>query len=248
MQTIRRFETLEELARSAAASIVRVAAEAASRRGRCMIGLAGGSTPRPVYMLLAEAGPLRTAMPWPELHLFWGDERHVAPTDAESNYGMARATFLDRVPVVEAHVHRVRAEWPDAERVASDYEATIREVFGLKPGQVPVFDLILLGMGPDGHTASIFPGSPGVRDESRLVIAPWVEKFQAHRITMTGRVLVVARHLMVLAAGGEKAAALQAVLEGPDDRDRLPAQILRDCAGSVDWFVDGAAAARLTRS
>ena len=246
-QVIRRFATLDALASAAAESVVRAASEAVQQRGRCTMALAGGSTPRPLYQLLADEGRLREAMPWLYLHIFWGDERHVAPTHPDSNYAMARAALLDRVPLVVENVHRIRAEWQDADRVAADYEATLRLAFGLQPGQVPAFDLILLGMGSEGHTASIFPGSPAILDVG-LVAAPWVEKLEAHRITLTGRVLAAARSVMVLVSGPEKAPALRAVLEGPDDRDRFPAQLLRECAGEVQWLIDEAASAQLSRS
>jgi 6-phosphogluconolactonase len=243
---IRQFPSLDRLAAAAAELVVQVTRDGVRDRGRAMIALAGGSTPRTLYQRLAEDETLRAAMPWSDLHVFWGDERHVPPSHADSNYGMARRELLDRVPVPAGRIHRVRAEWPDAEAAASDYEATIRQVFDVERGVVPVFDLILLGMGTDGHTASIFPGSPALHEPLRLVMAPFVETLGECRITLTARVLNRATSVIVLVGGSEKASVLRAVLEGPDDRSVLPAQLLRDSAGHVEWFVDEDAAARLS--
>ncbi len=242
---IRRFPSLEKLTAAASERVVQVARDAAHKRDRAMIALSGGSTPKSLYERLTEDSTIRASMPWAALHVFWGDERHVPPSHPDSNYGMAFRALIDRVPIPPDHIHRIQGEWPDAEAAAADYQVTLRHVFGLDPGVVPAFDLILLGLGPEGHTASIFPGSPAIREPLRLVMAPWVEKLRHHRITFTSRVLNAASTVIVLAAGEEKAAAVKAALEGPEDRDGVPAQLLRDSAGSVEWFLDEAAAARL---
>jgi 6-phosphogluconolactonase len=245
---VRRFPSLERLAGAAAERMAQVARDAVRDRSRAMVALAGGSTPKSLYQRLAEDEKIRDSVPWADIRLFWGDERHVAPSHADSNYGMAKRWLLDRVPVAADRIHRIMAELPDADAAAWDYEATLREQFDANAGTLPAFDLILLGMGPDGHTASIFPESPVIHEPVRLVAAPWVEKLGSYRITLSPRVLNAARSVVVLVSGAEKASALRTVIEGPDDRDHVPAQLLRDSAGLVEWFADEDAAARLTRS
>jgi len=159
---------------------------------------------------------------------------------------MAYETMLSRVPIPPSNVHRIPAENPDAGRVAEEYARTLREFFGLAGGQLPRFDLILLGLAPDGHTASLFPGTDEVHEQTRLVAAPWVEKLDAHRITLTPPVLNNAAHVIVLVSGEKKAEMLRAVLEGEYQPDRFPAQVVRPVDGRLVWMVDQAAA-RLLR-
>jgi 6-phosphogluconolactonase len=235
------------LARAAADSFVAIARCAVNAHGQFAVALAGGSTPKSLYDLLAagEAQSVREAVPWERAHVFWGDERHVPPTHPDSNYRMAFEVLLSRVPVSSDRIHRIQAEDPDAGAAAAAYEETLRDVFGLTGGQLPVFDLILLGMGPEGHTASLFPGSEALHERVRLVVAPWVEKVKAHRITLSPPVLTNADAVVVLVSGAGKAQALQAVLEGPLQPEVWPAQILRSARGGVSWLVDRAAAGRL---
>jgi 6-phosphogluconolactonase len=207
-----------------------------------MVALAGGSTPRELYRLLAADHAVRETVSWRDVHVFWGDERHVPPAHDESNFRMAREALLDHVPVPSRQVHRIEAEDPDAGRAAAAYELALRTAFGLEKGEWPAFDLVLLGMGADGHTASLFPGSEATRERERLIVAPFVERLGAHRITMTPPVLTHARDVAVLVAGSEKAQTLREVLEGPPVPDRLPIQCLRDSTGAVTWLVDAAAA------
>ena len=158
---IRKLTTPQELFEAAAEEVVRCAKEAVAQRGRFSIALSGGSTPKSLFNLLATNA--RTVFPWDRMFFFWSDERHVPPTDPDSNYRMAEETMLSKIPVAASNVFRVLAENPDAAAAAEAYEQTLRKFFQLEPGQVPVFDLILLGMGPDGHTASLFPNSPACR-------------------------------------------------------------------------------------
>lgn len=234
----------------AAAEIVTAQAVASlAARTRFVIALAGGSTPRGLYERLARA-PWRDRIDWTRVHVFWGDERCVPPTHADSNYRMARETLLDHVPVPSAQVHRMRGEdVPDS--AAFDYEAELRatlDVAALDAGTAggpSVFDLVLLGLGTDGHTASIFPGSAASRERRRWVVAERVDEARGSRITLTPPVLNAAHSVVFLVVGQDKAPALAAVLEGPLLPDVYPAQRVAG-QGDVHWLVD-AAAARLLR-
>lgn len=233
----------EELSRAAAEEFVHLATQAVTASGRFAVALSGGTTPKALYHLLSDEGAgFRPRVPWKRVHVFWGDERHVPPDHPESNYRMAREELLSRVPIPPENVHRIPAENPDAAKAAEEYAQTLRTFFGLAAGAVPRFDLILLGMGPDGHTASLFPGTNAVRETARLVGAPWVEKLNAHRITLTPPVLNNAACVLFLVSGEEKAETLRAVLQGPYQPDRFPAQIVRPVDGHLLWMVDRAAA------
>ncbi len=171
--------SVQELSRIAAEQFVRLAVEAVREKGLFTVALSGGATPRNVYAKLANQNePLRAQLPWNKIHFFWGDERHVPPDHPDSNYRMAREAMLERAAVPTENVHRIKSENADAANAADDYEQALREFFRLKEEQLPCFDLILLGMGPDGHTASIFPGTDVINEKHRLVAAPWIEKFQ----------------------------------------------------------------------
>jgi len=237
MSEVRVFADAKELMHAAADEVVRCAEEAVRERGRFAWALSGGSTPRDLYRLLASP-PHGDRMPWSAIHVFWGDERHVPPDHPESNFRMAREAMLDHVPLPAANVHRIHAEDPDAAAAANAYEAELRAFFELEPR----FDLVLLGLGKDAHTASLFPGSAAVRESERLVIAPWVESQHTFRITLTPPVLDHARLCLFLVSGEDKAEALRAVLEGPRDPARYPAQIVE---GNRLWMVDRAAAGLL---
>ncbi len=248
-RSIRIFDDAEALAVAAAGAFARCAGEGIRKRGSFSVALAGGSTPRRLHALLAEAegrGP-GDRIDWTKVHCFWGDERHLPPDHPESNYRMARETLLSKIPVPEANVHRIRGEEPDAARAAALYEQELARHFGLPHGARPRFDLVLLGLGSDGHTASLFPGSDAIWETVRLVAAPWVEKLGTHRITLTPPVLNGAAEVLFLVCGAEKAPALHAVLEGEERPDELPAQIVRPSRGRLAWFLDRAAAAALRR-
>ncbi|MCA9471553.1 MAG: 6-phosphogluconolactonase [Nitrospirales bacterium] len=218
--------------------------EAIARSGRMIVALAGGSTPRALYELMANE-PYRLMIDWKNLFIFWGDERHVPPDHQDSNYRMAHDSLLSKVPVVPDRVHRMHGELEDAGEAAERYEQVLREVCSGSEKEVPRFDLILLGMGPDGHTASLFPGTEAVHESSRWVVAPWVEKFQTSRVTMTPVVLNHARHILFLVSGKDKAPALEAVLEGPSLPDEYPSQVIAPKSGGVTWLVDENAASLL---
>ncbi len=241
---IRTLTTPQELFSAAAEEVVSAATDAVAQRGRFTIALSGGSTPKGLFNLLATNA--LTVLPWDRMFFFWGDERHVPPTDPDSNYRMAQETMLSKVPVPPGNVFRMAAENPDAEAVAEDYEKTLWKFFELEPGQIPVFDLILLGMGPDGHTASLFPGTAGLQEKSRLVIANWVEKMKTSRLTFTLPVLNAARCVAFLVSGTDKAAVLRTVLEEDVPGEQYPAKLVRPTDGKLIWLVDRAAASELS--
>lgn len=238
--------TPQELFAAAAEEVLRDAREAVETRGRFTLALSGGSTPKNLYNLLATNA--RNAMPWDRTYFFWGDERHVPPTDPDSNYRMADEVMLSKVPVPPGNVFRMAAENPDAVAAADAYEKTLRKFFQLEAGGVPQFDLILLGMGPDGHTASLFPGTAGLQENSRLVIANWVEKLKTHRLSFTLPVLNAARCVAFLVSGIDKAPALHAVLEEDVPGEQYPAKLVNPGSGALIWFVDRAAASSLSAS
>ena len=238
-----------ELARTAAEEVVRLADAAVRARSRFTFVLSGGSTPRSLFLLLADPqDTFRVRIDWSAVHVFWGDERCVPPDHPDSNYRMAREALLDRVPIPAANIHRIPAEDPDPEAAAARYDAELRAVFALADAELPRFDLILLGLGPEGHTASLFPDNAAVHERRRRVIAPFVAKLAAYRITLTAPVLNAAAEVIFLVSGAEKAAALAAVLEGEPQVDLYPAQIVRPEDGALLWLVDRAAAQRLARS
>lgn len=240
---IRTLTTPQELFEAGAELVAHAAKEAVDERGRFTIALSGGSTPRNLYNLLATNA--RTSLPWDRMFFFFGDERHVPPTDKESNFRMANEAMLSKAPVPEANIFRVPAENPDATAVAEAYEQTLRKFFALEVGQVPVFDLILLGLGPDGHTASLFPGTQALAEKNRLVVSNWVEKFNTHRITLTLPVLNAAREVAFLVSGTDKASALQAVLQSEAAGEKYPAKLVHPANGKLIWLVDRAAASGL---
>jgi 6-phosphogluconolactonase len=295
---VRVLEDAVDLTRAAAAEVVGAlarrgddwragSASGASAAPFPTIALAGGSTPRALYRLLADpAAPFRARVDWEAVRYFWGDERHVPPDDPDSNFRMAREAMLDHVQAPAAHVHRIAGEEPDAARAARLYERELIEVFGLRRDrgngkdesagaagdagaaarEWPRFDLVLLGMGEEGHTASLFPGSPLLADSElprpsaqeplrsrrpqrprRLAAAVWVEKLNTWRITLTPDVLDHAATVIFLISGAAKAAALAAVLEGEWRPELYPAQVVAPVDGRLLWLVDRAAAAQLRR-
>jgi len=243
---IRRLTTPQDLFQAAAEDVIHCATASIAKRGRFTIVLSGGSTPKSMYQLIAANAS--SSLPWNKIFFFWGDERHVPPTDPESNYRMAQESLLSKVPVPPDNVFRVPSENPDASAAAESYEKTISKFFSLKPGEFPRFDLILLGMGPDGHTASLFPESPALQEKSRLVVSNWVEKLNTSRITLTLPVLNAARRIAFLVSGADKAAVLHEVLEGKAPGEKYPSKLVQPTDGKLVWFVDRAAASDLTAS
>jgi 6-phosphogluconolactonase len=237
----------EELARSAAREFGARATAAVRAHGYFAVGLSGGATPRPLYRLLAGDGArLRPArIPWDATHVFWTDERLVPPDSPSSNYGAAWESLLSRVPIPPARIHRMRGEDPDPGRAARLYERELRSFFRLRRGRRPRFDLVLLGVGRDGHVASIFPGSSAARELRRLVVAVRPRRAPAAppavgRITLTLPVINEAASVLVLASGAGKAEIVRAVLAGRDGD--LPARLVRPRRGDLIWMIDRAAA------
>jgi 6-phosphogluconolactonase len=247
-RTIRMFPDAEAISQAAATEIVRCATEAIAARGRFTLALSGGSTPEHLYQLLA-GPPFRSNIDWKRVEVFWGDERCVPPEHRDSNYRMAREAMLQRLPIPPAQVHRIEAERQDRASAARDYQAVIARVFGIDPaGEPATLDLVLLGMGPCGHTASLFPGTAALGETKAWVTVNFVPKFATDRITLTYPILNRAREVLFLVAGTDKADTLAAVLEGPPDPIQLPSQKIQPANGPVFWFVDRLAAARLTRA
>ncbi|MEO5768242.1 MAG: 6-phosphogluconolactonase [Polyangia bacterium] len=227
---------------AAAERLITAAAVAIAAAGRFVLALSGGATPRALYALLATP-PYAARLDWTRVQAFWGDERCLPPDHADSNYRMARETLLDHVPILPANVHRVRGEDPPAEAAAA-YERELRATFSQTAW--PRFDLVLLGMGDNGHTASLFPGLTAVREATRWAVAEYVAAVSMWRVTLTPPVLNGAAEVLFVATGQEKAQTLRRVLEGPLLPDQLPAQVVRPPRGRVTWLVDAAAAAHLT--
>lgn len=229
-----------EVARAGADLVVEAARQAIAERGRFTIALSGGSTPRALYTLLATPA-YRQEVDWGRVEVFWGDERCVPPDDAQSNYRMARETLLDTVPIPAGQVHRIQGE-DDPGAAAETYAAELRAAFGTAAGQWPRLDLVLLGMGPDGHTASLFPDTDAARIADRLVAAPFVPHLNAHRITLTLPVLNAARLVVFLAGGADKQAMLRTVrAAGTTGDPALPSSLVHPTPGTLLWLVDRAA-------
>jgi 6-phosphogluconolactonase len=241
---LRRLTTPQDLFQAAADEVIRAATDAVAQRGRFTIALSGGSTPKNLYTLIAANASAN--LPWDRMFFFWGDERHVSPDDPDSNYRMAKESFLSKVAIPAGNIFPVPAENPDAPAAAEAYEQTLRKFFALAPGEFPRFDLILLGMGPDGHTASLFPETAALQEKSRLVVANWVEKLQTSRITFTLPVLNAARCVAFQVSGTDKAAVLHEVLEGNAPVEKYPSKLVRPSDGRLIWFVDRAAASGLS--
>lgn len=236
----------EALARAAADRFAEVVGAAVAERGTAAVALSGGSTPKRMGELLA--GPeYRDRIPWGRLEIFWGDERWVPEASPESNAGEARRTFLDRVPLPPQRIHTFATEGIEPELAAIAYAARLRTIVGpTDPAAgLPRFDLVLLGMGDDGHTASLFPGTEALHETAALVVANRVPKLDAVRLTFTAPLLNNAREVVFLIGGAGKAEMLAAVLDGPERPTDLPSQMIRPAAGRLTWLVDQAAAAKL---
>jgi 6-phosphogluconolactonase len=235
-----------ELSRVAAERFVDAAHRALAARGGFAVALSGGSTPRELYALLA-GPPWKDRVDWGRAEVFWGDERCVPPDHPESNYGLARTMLLEAVAIPPENVHRMRAEAADREAAAAEYAREIERSVPPDADGVPRFDLILLGLGADGHTASLLPGSALVHEQARLVAVTDREREGTIRLTMTPPILRYAGELLFLVAGEDKAAALREVFEGPERPERFPAQVVRGARGAVVWLVDRAAASQLSK-
>ena len=242
---IRILADAKAIAQTAAAEFVEAARDAVCLKDSFSVALAGGSTPKALYELLLNNRPLQAMVPWSKIQFFFGDERHVPPDNAESNFRMASEAMLAKAPVDSKQVHRIKGEIGSAAEAAAQYERDLRTSFRLETGQLPRFDLVLLGMGPEGHTASLFPGTKALREDRRLVVSNWVGKLYTDRITLTPPVLNNAARVVFMVHGAEKAPALKAVLEGPYEPEQLPAQMIRPQQGKVLWLMDPTAARML---
>jgi 6-phosphogluconolactonase len=232
------FSDKEQFIAGAAEFMAALAEESITARGRWTVALAGGGTPKPIYARLADAGYAQH-IDWQRVHVFFGDERCVPPDDSRSNFRMAREALLDFVPLPAGNVHRMRGE-DDPALAALAYELEIQRLFrSIAP---PAFDLICLGMGDNGHTASLFPGTAVLREQARWVVPQYVEVMQTWRVTMTAPLLNAARHVAFFVEGAGKAGMLHRVLHGPFDPDVLPAQMIQPVDGQLHWLVDAAAA------
>ena len=242
------------LNRAAAEHFVRLAQAATATQGSFAVALCGGTTPTGMYRLLATP-EFADRVEWPRVHVFWGDERCVAPDHADSNYRMAHDSLLRHVPLAEENIHRIPAEL-EPEQAATRYEEVLRRFFTgdlpkrakLGEGMGQRFDLVLLGMGEDGHAASLFPASQAIREEKRWVVADYVAKIAAWRITLTPVVINAAAHVVFLVTGHSKSKMLQQVLQGPYQPDVVPAQVVHPTSDQLLWLVDAAAGALLSAS
>ena len=242
------FTDVQALTVVAAQRIVALATNAVQDHGVFAVALSGGSTPRVLYRLMATDKTIRSAIPWSKVHFFFGDERYVPPDHAESNFRMAREAMFQGLRSKGLHIHRILGELASASEAAAEYEADLGEFFGargLLDQGFPRLDLALLGMGPDGHTASLFPNSSGLRESARWVVANWVEKFKADRITMTLPVLNSAAEVILLVSGHEKSPVLAEVLGQAVSGPKYPVQRVRPRHGIKRWMLDATAAASI---
>jgi 6-phosphogluconolactonase len=232
------FPTPAALADAVARHFVECAKSAISATGRFTVALSGGTTPRAAYSRLGTGDSRLSPDDWRRTHVLWGDERCVPPDDPRSNYRMAQEALLNRVPIPAENVHRIRGE-DQPERAAADYERELRTLLTDGP------DLVLLGLGEDGHTASLFPGQPAVHETTRWVVPTLAPDKKLWRVTLTPAILNLAQNVTFMVSGGEKATRLRQVVEGSFTPDQLPAQIIRPTHGQLTWMVDAAAAAEL---
>jgi 6-phosphogluconolactonase len=234
------------VARRAAELFVHAAREAVAASDAFTVALSGGSTPKSLYFLLAEDATLRAQLPWEKIHFFFGDERHVPPDHTDSNFRMANETLFCKARVKPSRITRIKGEYADAEQAALEYEQALRTYFIIEAGALPRFDLVLLGMGDDGHTLSLFPGTKALHaPPDRIVVRNWVGKLYTERITFTAPAVNQASRTIFLVTRADKAPALKAVLEGPYEPEQLPAQLIEPANGKLLWLVDQAAGALL---
>jgi 6-phosphogluconolactonase len=238
------YPTPEELARNAARRFAGLAEKMTGANGRFTVALSGGSTPGRLFSLLA-APPFAPSLPWSSIFFFWGDERCVPPDHPDSNYRMAYESLFSKVPVPARNIFRIPAEDEDHDRAADSYSKTLEDFFG---HPMPAIDLVLLGMGVDGHTASLFPGTRALHAIDRIAVANYVEKFDSYRITLTAETINNAGNVTFLVAGGDKAATLKEVLEGACQPEKYPSQLIRPKNGALLWMLDRAASASLTQT
>ncbi|GHO73707.1 6-phosphogluconolactonase [Ktedonobacter sp. SOSP1-85] len=237
------YSSLDTLSQAAARYVIQVAQEAIVSHGRFTFALSGGNTPKALYKLLA-AEPYTSQIDWNLVDIFWSDERCVPPESEDSCYRLAMDTMLSKVPIPASQIHRMHAEEKDRDAASQAYTEEMRRVFGTSG--TPAFDLILLGMGPEAHTASLFPHQPSLQERERLVMPVSVPKPPPARLTLTPPVLQAPRHVLFLVTGQDKAEAVKEVIEGARNPDEYPAQLVQPTQGDVTWLFDTAAASQLT--
>jgi len=242
---IRVSSSTEQAYSDAAQLILDDANRAIAQRGKFTIALSGGSTPKRLFELMA-SDAWKNKIPWNNIEFFWGDERYVPPTDASSNYRMTREAMLDKVPISGVNVHRVMTEKPDQE-AAAEYEKTIRQIVPAGANGVPEFDLILLGLGTNGHMASLFPHQPALHEHRKLVVAEYIDEVKMTRVTMTLPLINSAKSVVFVTLGPDKASVLREVIVGPRDPERLPAQLIQPSPGQLTWLIDAPASAELPK-
>jgi len=239
------YPSSEEMALASAQLFAERVQQAAATRGIARIAISGGSTPKATFKILADpTQPFLHAVPWNKLQLYWVDERCVGPDDPDSNYGMTRDLLLSKVPILPDNVFRMEGEL-DPDEAASRYESVLRNSMKLEGAESPAFDLLTLGMGPDGHTASLFPHTPALDEMGRLVVANHVAQKETWRITLTWPVINQAREVVFEVEGESKTEVLAEVLTGPRDPERLPSQLIRPASGKLLFLLDEAASAGL---
>ncbi len=243
--TIQIAATINELYLKAARIFSDQIIAAVNKAGFCSIVLSGGKTPQPLYALLADETCFSRQIPWDKLFFFWGDERCVLPSHPNSNFKMVYETLLAKIPVRPEQIFRIEAEQSDPAAAAKSYQTKLENFFRLPAGKCPVFDFVILGMGSDGHTASLFPAAKSTYDKEDCVAAFWVDKLQAYRISLLPNALNNAKFILFLVAGSEKAETLREVLKGNYQPHHLPAQLIRPTNGELLWLADQAAASLL---
>ena len=240
--TVEIYQDVDTLSQAAARYVVSIANESIVTHGRFTLSLAGGSTPKKLYALLASE-PYRDQINWALVEVFWSDERCVAPDSEDSNYHLAEEVLLSKVPIPASQIHRMPADAADRDAAAQRYTEEMQRALGTNG--IPSFDLMQLGMGPEGHTASLFPHQASLKEQQRLVIPVDVPKPPPPRLTCTPPLLNAAVHVLFLVTGQDKADAVAAILEGEHNPDEYPAQIIKPANGEVTWMLDSAAASKL---
>jgi 6-phosphogluconolactonase len=243
---VRILTNLDAIARRAAQDFVQAATQAVSEKSSFSVALSGGSTPKALYSLLATDAALRSQIPWDKMSVYFGDERSVGPDHPDSNFRMATETMLSKVPLRPEQVFRIKGEYKDTEKAAQEYEQVLRTSFKIADGQFPRFDLVFLGMGNEGHTASLFPGTKALHETKRLAVRNWVGKLYTNRITLTAPAINNAARVIFMVTGADKAEALKGILEGPCEPDQLPAQLVQPVNGKLTWLVDPVAGGMLS--
>jgi 6-phosphogluconolactonase len=243
---VRILSNIDAIAKRAAQDFLQSATHAVSEKGSFSVALAGGSTPKALYSLLATDAALRSQLPWDKIYVYFGDERSVPPDHADSNFRMATETMLSKVPIKPEQIFRVKGEYKDTDKAAQEYEQALRTSFKIAEGQFPRFDLVFLGIGNEGHTASLFPGTKALHETKRLVVRNWVGKLYTNRITLTAATINNAARVIFMVTGADKTLALKGILEGPYEPDQLPAQLIQPPNGKLTWLVDTVAGGMLS--